>query len=183
MKNINQSMGNGSYQAPIPAPVEPMQPAAVSNFSEKPRFSHVRIHYWQNAIYQGFCRNSGRIILRSPLHKADGIFCHTLQPTMNNQSQSQAKARPVARSEALNPSASAVAAHKHLADTKIVFGVQCGRKLSNAFCACGAPLPVCLRAGFQFGGRINDRTRKDTLFHFGTEPFENQLKSVLCLVP
>jgi hypothetical protein len=44
-------------------------------------------------------------------------------------------------------------------------------------------LPICRRVGFQFVGRINDRTGKNTLFHFGTEPFENQLKSVPCLVP
>jgi len=58
-----------------------------------------------------------------------------------------------------------------------------GRKFPDAFCVCETPLPVCLRAGFQFGGRINDRTGKDTLFQNGTKPFENQLKSVLCLVP
>jgi hypothetical protein len=58
-----------------------------------------------------------------------------------------------------------------------------GWKFPKAFSVCVIPLPVCFRAGFQFGGRINERNGKNTLFHFGTEPFENQLKSVLCLVP
>ncbi len=29
-----------------------------------------------------------------------------------------------------------------------------------SFCVLGTPLPVCLRVGFQFGGRINDREKK-----------------------
>ena len=65
----------------------------------------------------------------------------------------------------------------------VAFPGHKGRESPKAFSVCGTPLPVCLRAGFRFGGRINDRNGKDTLFHFGTEPFENQLKSVLCLVP
>jgi hypothetical protein len=65
----------------------------------------------------------------------------------------------------------------------VVFPGHKGRKSPKAFPVSGTSLPVCFRAGFQFGGRINDRNGKVTLFHFGTEPFENQLKSVLCLVP
>ena len=65
----------------------------------------------------------------------------------------------------------------------VVFTSHKGRKSPKAFFVCGTPLPVCFRTEFQFGGRINNRDGKDTLFHFGTEPFENQLKSVLCLVP
>jgi hypothetical protein len=115
---------------------------------------------------------------------------------MNNKSQSQT--RPLARSAELKHSASTVAAHKNLADARIVFDGSpllnrsffsvgftghCGRKSQNAFCVPDTPLPVCLRVGFQFGGRINERNGKDTLFQNGTKPFENQLKSVLCLVP
>jgi len=59
---------------------------------------------------------------------------------------------------------------------------HCGRQFPHIFCACGAPSPVRLRAGFQFGGPFNNRD-KSTLFHFGTEPFKNQLKSVPCLRP
>ena len=58
-----------------------------------------------------------------------------------------------------------------------------GRKFPGAFCVCETPLPVCFRAEFQFGGRINGRKRKSTLFQNETEPFEKQLKSVLCLAP
>jgi hypothetical protein len=65
----------------------------------------------------------------------------------------------------------------------VAFLGHTGRKFPKAFSVYGTPLPVCFRAGFQFGSRINDRNGKNTLFHFGTEPFENQLKSVLCLVP
>jgi hypothetical protein len=98
---------------------------------------------------------------------------------MNNKSQSHARTRPVARLEELKPSVSTVAAHKNRADAS----GHCGRKFPKAFSVCVIPLPVCFRAGFQFGGRINERNGKNTLFHFGTESFENQLKSVLCLVP
>jgi hypothetical protein len=35
-----------------------------------------------------------------------------------------------------------------------------GRKFPKASCVCETPLPVCLRVGFQFGGRINDRNGK-----------------------
>jgi hypothetical protein len=59
----------------------------------------------------------------------------------------------------------------------------CGRKSKKTFCDVGTPVPVCLRVGFRFGGRINEPERKNTLFQNGTKPFENQLKSVLCLVP
>jgi hypothetical protein len=37
---------------------------------------------------------------------------------------------------------------------------HCGRKPPNAFCFIMKHLPVCLRVGFQFGGRINDRNEK-----------------------
>ncbi len=50
------------------------------------------------------------------------------------------------------------------------------RKPKNAFCDFETPLPVCLRVGFQFGGRINGRDEKNTLFQCGTKCFENQLK-------
>lgn len=56
-------------------------------------------------------------------------------------------------------------------------------KSKKAFCDVGTPVPVCLRVGFQFGNRINEPERNNTLFQNGTKPFENQLKSVLCLVP
>jgi hypothetical protein len=104
----------------------------------------------------------------------------------------------VARSEELKHSVSTVAVHKNPVDAGMVFDgrrsrnsflfpeasiAHCWRKFQNAFCFILKPFPVCLRAEFRFGGRINDRNGKNTLFHFGTEPFENQLKSVLCLVP
>jgi hypothetical protein len=57
------------------------------------------------------------------------------------------------------------------------------RKSQKAFCDVGTPVPACLRVGFRFGGRINEPERNNTLFQNGTKPFENQLKSVLCLVP
>jgi len=94
---------------------------------------------------------------------------------MNNKSQSHAKARPVARLEKLNPSASTVVAHKNLVDARIVFDGSplrnrslfpadsighCGRKFQSAFCFILKLLPVCLRAEFQSGGRINDRNEK-----------------------
>lgn len=290
-------MANGSYQATIPAPVEPIQPAAVFNPSEKQRFSHVRIHYWQNAIYQGFCRNLGCIILRSLLHKAGAIFCQTLQWTMNNISQNTASGsfrgsplrndrfaaggrraanfrrcgirgqkRPRGRfssnhfspvmidylknanyqgfrpdwpvklcsffelgrrnflpgcclmkiigqslferrrksGEPLPKSGNEVCGFRGFGiaanflqslqeqsaascqspgNGENNFSLTRDAENQNAFRVRRIPMPVCLRAGFQFGGRIDDRTGKDTLFHFGTEPFENQLKSVLCLVP
>jgi hypothetical protein len=117
---------------------------------------------------------------------------------MNNQSQSHARAMPVVRLAELKPSVSTVAAHKHLVDARIVFDGSpllnrsffsvgftghCGRKSQNAFCVPDTSLPVCLRVGFQFGGWINERNGEDTLFQNGTKPFENQLKSLLCLVP
>jgi hypothetical protein len=106
---------------------------------------------------------------------------------MNNQSQSHAKARPLARSAELKPSASAVAADKNRMDARIVFGGwplrNCslfpaasighyGRKFQGAFCFILKQLPVCLRVGFQFDGRINDQNGKN----FG---FEKQIKSIL----
>jgi hypothetical protein len=117
---------------------------------------------------------------------------------MNNQSQNHAKATPLARPAELKPSASTVVAHENRMDARIVFGGwplrnhshfqmasigHYGGKFTTAFCFILKLLPVCLRAGFRFGGRINDRNRKNTLFQSGTELFENQLKSVLCLVP
>ena len=60
---------------------------------------------------------------------------------------------------------------------------HCGRKSKKAFCDVGTPVPACLRVGFRFGGRINEPEQNNTLFQNGTKPFENQLKSVLCLVP
>jgi hypothetical protein len=79
---------------------------------------------------------------------------------MKNKSQNHAKARPVARSEELKHSVSTVAVHKNLADARIIFGGQCGRKFQNAFCFIMKHLPVCLRAGFQVGGRINGSNKK-----------------------
>jgi hypothetical protein len=117
---------------------------------------------------------------------------------MNNQSQNHAKATPLARLAELKPSASAVAAHENQMDARIVCGGwllrnrslfpvasigHYGRKCHAAFCFILKLLPVCFWAEFQFGGRINARNEKNTLFPFGTEPFENQLKSALCLVP
>jgi hypothetical protein len=75
---------------------------------------------------------------------------------MNNQSQSHARAMPVARLAELKPSVSTVAAHKYLVDAT-------GHKrwrFSDASGVCGTPLPVRLRAEFQFDGRINDRAKK-----------------------
>jgi hypothetical protein len=87
---------------------------------------------------------------------------------MNNQSQSHAKGRPLARSAELKPSASTVAAHKNRVDARIVFDGSpllnrsffsvgftghCGRKFQNAFCVPDTPLPVCLLLGFRFGGQ------------------------------
>ena len=104
---------------------------------------------------------------------------------MNNKSQSQT--RPVARSAGLNPSGFAVAADKNRMDARIVFGGwplrnrslfpaasigHYGRKFQSAFCFILKQLPVCLRVGFQFDGRINDQNGKN----FG---FEKQIKSVL----
>jgi len=60
---------------------------------------------------------------------------------------------------------------------------HCGRKSKKATRDFGTPVPVCLRVGFRFDGRINEPERNNTLFQNGTKPFENQLKSVLCLVP
>ena len=37
---------------------------------------------------------------------------------------------------------------------------HCGRKSKKAFCDVGTPVPVCLRVGFRFGGRINGRDEK-----------------------
>ena len=105
------------------------------------------------------------------LHKAVAIFCQTCQLTMKKESQNHAKARPVARSEELKHSVSTVAAPKNPVDAGIVFdgwplrnrflfpvdsSGQCGRKFQNAFCFIMKHLPVCLRVGFQFDGRIND---------------------------
>jgi hypothetical protein len=94
---------------------------------------------------------------------------------MNNQSQNHAKAAPLARSAELKPSASTVAAHKHLVDARIIFGGwpqrnrslfpaasigHYGRKYHTAFCFILKLSPVCLRAGFQFDGRINNLKRE-----------------------
>jgi hypothetical protein len=94
---------------------------------------------------------------------------------MNNKSQNHAKAGPLARSAELKPSASAVAAHENRMDARIFFGgwllrnrslfpvasIGCyGRKFHAAFCFILKLLPVCLRAGFQFGGRINSSNEK-----------------------
>jgi len=94
---------------------------------------------------------------------------------MNNQSQSHAKARPLARSAELKPSASAVAADKNRMDARIVFGGwplrnhshfpvasigHYGRKFTTAFCFILKLLPVFLRAAFHFGGRINSSNEK-----------------------
>jgi hypothetical protein len=113
------------------------------------------------------------------LRQAVKNFCQTRQLTMNNQSQNHAKAEPLARSAELKPSASTVAAHKQLADARIVFGGwpqrnrslflvtaigHFGRKYHAAFCFILKLLSVCLRAGFQFDGRINDLNGKYTLF-------------------
>jgi len=106
---------------------------------------------------------------------------------MNNHSQNHAKARPVARSAGLKPSASAVAVHKNRLDARIAFGGwplrnrslfpvasigHYGRKFHAALCFILKQLPVCLRVGFQFDGRINDQNGKN----FG---FEKQIKSIL----
>jgi hypothetical protein len=107
---------------------------------------------------------------------------------MNNHSQNHAKARPVARSAGLKPSASAVAVHKNRLDARIAFGGwplrnrslfpvasigHYGRKFHAALCFILKQLPVCLRVGFRFDGRIDGLNRKNTL------PFEKQIKSVL----
>jgi len=75
---------------------------------------------------------------------------------MNNKSQSYAKASPLARSEELKPSTSTVAVHKN----PMAFTGYCGREFPSAFCFILKHLPVCLRAEFQSGGRINDRNEK-----------------------
>ncbi|MGO8766660.1 MAG: hypothetical protein ACLQSR_16170 [Limisphaerales bacterium] len=111
------------------------------------------------------------------LRQAVENFCQTCQLTMNNQSQKHAKAGQLARSAELKPSASAVAAHKHLVDARIISGRRpprnrsqiplasighCGRKFTTAFCFILQHLPVCLQAGFQLDGRI-DGLKKKTL--------------------
>jgi hypothetical protein len=94
---------------------------------------------------------------------------------MKNKSQNQVKATPMARAAELKHSVSMVAARKNLADVGIVFdgwplrncshfqmdsSGQRGRNFPNAFCFTMKPLPVCLRAGFRFDGRINDRDKE-----------------------
>jgi hypothetical protein len=94
---------------------------------------------------------------------------------MNNKSQNHARATPVARSAELILSASTVVAHKNRMDARIVFGGwplrnhshfpvasigHYGRKFTTAFCFILKLLPVCLRAAFQFGGRINSSSEK-----------------------
>jgi hypothetical protein len=64
------------------------------------------------------------------MKQAVEYFCQTCQLTMNNKSQSHAKARPVARLEELKPSVSTVAARKNRADAS----GHCGRKFQHAFC-------------------------------------------------
>jgi hypothetical protein len=122
-------------------------------------------------VLPGFHRYNFVQTLRQAVEK----LCQTCQLTMNNKSQSHAKARPLARSEELKPSAFTIAIHKNRMDARIVFGGwplrnryhfplasigHCGRKCTTAFCFILKLLPVCLRAGFQFGGRINDRNEK-----------------------
>jgi hypothetical protein len=109
------------------------------------------------------------------LRQAVEIFCQTCQLTMNNQSLNHARARPVARLEELKPSTSTVVAHKNRMDARIVFGGwplrnhshfpvasigHYGRKFTTAFCFILKLLPVCLRAAFHFGGRINSSNEK-----------------------
>jgi hypothetical protein len=97
---------------------------------------------------------------------------------MNNKSQNHAKTGPLTRSAELKPSASAVAAHENRMDARIVFGGwpqrnrslfpaasigHYGLKYHAAFCFILKLSPVCLRAGFQFDGRINNLKRGNTL--------------------
>jgi hypothetical protein len=98
---------------------------------------------------------------------------------MNKQSQNHAKATPLTRSAELKPSMSTVAVNENRMDARIAFGGwpqrnrslfpaasigHYGRKFHAAFCFILKLLPVCLRAGFQFDGRINDLNGKCTLF-------------------
>jgi hypothetical protein len=93
---------------------------------------------------------------------------------MKNKIQNQANATPVEWLEELKHSVpTAVAAHKNQADARIVFNGwplrirfpvafigHHRRKFPKAFCFILKLLSVCLRAGFQFDGRINDREEK-----------------------
>jgi hypothetical protein len=49
-----------------------------------------------------------------------------------------------------------------------------GRKLPNAFCVLDTSLPVCLRAGFQLGGRINGPDEKALCSKMETSHLKNR---------
>ena len=171
--------------------------ARIRGHSHRHHFAIVRIYYREMRFIEGF---SGILAMQScdVMTQGSRKIMSDSSIDMKQKSQNTAETRQVVRLEKLKHSASRVAAHKNLMDTGIVFDGwplrNCsffpvasighkGRKSPKAFSVCGTPLPVCFRAEFQCGGRINERNGKDTLFQNGTKPFENQLKSVLCLVP
>jgi hypothetical protein len=171
--------------------------ARIRGHGHRHHFAIVRIYYREMRFIEGF---AGILAMQScdVMTQGSRKFMSDSSIDMKQKSQNTAETRQVVRLGKLKHSASTVAAHKNLMDTGIVFDGwllrnrslfpvsftgHCGRKSPKAFYAVGTPMPVCLRVGFPFGGRINERNGKDTLFQNGTEPFENQLKSVLCLVP
>ena len=162
----------------------------------------VRMYYPKDPIYQGFRRDLARIILCSCCRMPSKISA-MLAPYEEIIGQSwfgrrRTSGKPSSKSgDGVCGFRGSEIAADLLQSLQKSSGVSCqgpgndennfrptgGAGKQNAFRVPGTPVPVCLRTEFQLGGRINDRNGKSTLFHFGTKPFENQLKSVPCLVP
>jgi hypothetical protein len=150
-------------------------------------------HFSRYALRNDYFAASGRFAVKADFRQCEirgrKFYCLGRFMKLRRTASGRAKLSP----ETLSRRGSAKLPHRDTAMpdcprlNKLSFPADsaghCGRKPPNAFCFIMKLLPVCLRVGFQFGGRINDRNGKNSLFQNGTKLFESQLKSVLCLVP